>query len=227
MRRSTGDDQVSQDEQPIASGFLAIWSDIDPAAETDYLHWMTREHARERLGIPGFLAMRMFRALDSVQHRYFILYELLSPSVVDSAEYLARLNHPSAWSQRIMPQLRNFARGGGQVIAAFGSGRGGHVSALPICSEAVSSTAGIAAEIALHDRIASVRVLATDSSRTAVQTVEKGMRTGDRSFDCLLLVEGLDAVAVRAAIATAIQDRSHSSDPTIYQTVFSLDRGGM
>jgi len=93
-------------------GFLAIWSDIDAMAETDYLHWMTREHAIERVNIPGFLGMRMFRALQGDLPRYFILYEVETPDVVGSAAYLARLNSPTPWSQRIMPQLRNFIHRG-------------------------------------------------------------------------------------------------------------------
>src|SRR3954452_7470960 len=108
----------------VDSGFLAIWSDIDAAAETDYLHWMSREHAIERVSIPGFLAMRMFRALDVDARRYFILYELEHGGVVSGPDYLARLNQPTPWSQRIMPQLGNFARGGGHVAAAFGTVRG-------------------------------------------------------------------------------------------------------
>jgi len=217
---------VQQNEPAAGRGFLAIWSDIDPAAETDYLHWMTREHARERLGIPGFLSMRMFRALGRVERRFFILYELANASVVDSAEYLARLNHPSAWSRRMMPQLRNFVRGGGRVAAAFGSGRGGLVSASRLDAGAVPANAEIAAAIAAHDRISSVRVLVTDDGRTAVQTLEKGMRTEDRSFEGLLLVEGLEDAAIRAAIGASTQ-AGHASEPTIYQTVFSLDQGGV
>ena len=46
-------------------GFLAIWSDIDAEHETDYLHWLTREHTAERVGVPGFLAVRVFRARDA------------------------------------------------------------------------------------------------------------------------------------------------------------------
>ncbi len=36
------------------SGFLAIWSDLSPDDETDWAHWMMREHAIERLGVDGF-----------------------------------------------------------------------------------------------------------------------------------------------------------------------------
>jgi hypothetical protein len=35
------------------NGFLAIWSDVARGEETNYLHWLTREHTAERLGIPG------------------------------------------------------------------------------------------------------------------------------------------------------------------------------
>lgn len=211
----------------MGEGFLAIWSDIDPAAETDYLHWMSREHAIERVSIPGFLAMRMFRALDVDARRYFILYELDHAGVVGGPDYLARLNQPTPWSQRIMPQLGNFARGGGHVAAAFGTGRGGFVAPLRI--ESVGTAAEIAGTVVKQDRIASVRVLATDQAQTSIQTREKGMRSGDRSFDGLLLIEGLDVVAVQAALerASAKLRIEGVNDLTVYTTIFALDRRGI
>jgi hypothetical protein len=30
------------------AGYLAIWSDLAPQNETDWAHWITREHAAER-----------------------------------------------------------------------------------------------------------------------------------------------------------------------------------
>ncbi|NOJ47782.1 hypothetical protein [Bradyrhizobium archetypum] len=32
------------------AGYLAIWSDLAPQDETDWAHWITREHAAERVG---------------------------------------------------------------------------------------------------------------------------------------------------------------------------------
>ena len=46
------------------SGYLAIWSDLAPEHETDWMHWMTREHSAERVGVTGFLACRIFARLD-------------------------------------------------------------------------------------------------------------------------------------------------------------------
>src|SRR5437016_14150544 len=102
------------------TGYLAIWSDLAPEDETDYLHWMTREHAAERVGVEGFLAMRLFRAIGTPERRYFVLYELESADVVGGPDYLARLNAPTPWSQRIMPRLGNFVRGGGHIEASAG-----------------------------------------------------------------------------------------------------------
>ena len=85
------------------AGYLAIWSDLTPGDETDWAHWITREHAAERVGINGFLACRIFRALGTAVNRYFILYELEDEHTVGGTDYLARLNAPTPWSQRIMP----------------------------------------------------------------------------------------------------------------------------
>ena len=58
------------------AGYLAIWSDLTPQDHTDWAHWITREHAAERVGVNGFLACRIFRAQGLAVNRYFILYEL-------------------------------------------------------------------------------------------------------------------------------------------------------
>ena len=50
------------------NGFLAIWSDLAPEDETDWVHWMTREHSSERVRIEGFLGCRIFRARKLILH---------------------------------------------------------------------------------------------------------------------------------------------------------------
>ena len=112
--------------------FLAIWSDVEASKETDYLHWLTREHTAERVGVKGFLATRVFRALDTDIRRFFILYELEGPEVLSRPDYLARLDAPTPWSQRIMPLLGNFVRGGGRQVASTGTGQGGVIAAVPL-----------------------------------------------------------------------------------------------
>jgi hypothetical protein len=210
------------------SGYLAIWSDLAPEHETDWMHWMTREHSSERVGVEGFLACRIFRAFGLSVRRYFILYELENAAVVGGPDYLARLNAPTPWSQRIMPRLKNFVRGGGTVVASAGIGQGGYLAVLPF-EAADFDPAALVRELAQIDRIAAVRVLQTDTAQTSIQTREKSMRSADRSFGGLVLIEALDEPAARNAIAqlkTAVPafDTEAAGNLPLYSMLFGLHR---
>ena len=200
------------------SGFLAIWSDVKPEQETDYLHWLTREHTIERLSVDGFLAVRVYRSSLTNVRRYFIHYELRSPDVLGSAAYLARLNAPTPWSQRIMPILGNFVRGGGRVVAKAGTGRGCALAALKLDSLASIAGDALVDNIAKGDRIVAAALLETDQEQTSIQTREKSMRERDRSFAGLLLIEGLDEYAVSSAVGHL----NLPSFETTYAQVFDL-----
>jgi hypothetical protein len=211
------------------AGYLAIWSDLAPEVETDWAHWITREHAEERVGINGFLACRIFRALGTAANRYFILYELADENVVGGADYLARLNAPTPWSQRIMPQLGNFARGGGRIAASAGTGQGGIVAPLRLDAAPSFDAAAVTAELARLDRVIAARVLLTDIAKTSIKTSEKGMRANDGSFAALVLVEGLDQAAVRNALhhlrgKFSTEDAGAIDGLPLYRLVFSLPK---
>jgi hypothetical protein len=204
------------------AGFLAIWTDIAATHETDYLHWLTREHTAERVGVPGFLGVRMFRAVKEDPRRYFILYELASPEVVDSPAYLARLNAPTPWSSRMMPHLGNFKRGGGALGRMCGMGSGGVIAVGRLASP---GDAGPVEEqlprLASMDRICGARTLIVDPIRTTVPTQEKSLRGGDDAFAGLLMVEGYDQPAVAAAFRVA----GLAGDT--YAQVFSLSKAAL
>jgi hypothetical protein len=211
------------------AGYLAIWSDLTLADETDWAHWITREHAAERVGIEGFLACRIFRALGTAANRYFILYELADENVVGGPAYLVRLNAPTPWSQRIMPKLGNFARGGGRIAASAGLGQGGIVAPLRLDAAPSFDAATVTAELSRLDRIIAVRVLLTDIAKTSIKTNEKGMRSNDGSFAALLLIEGLDEAAVRAALhhaRKALPSEEHAAIDalSLYRFAFGLDK---
>jgi len=210
------------------SGFLAIWSDLSPEDETDWAHWMTREHSIERVRIEGFLACRIFRALGTAVNRYFVLYDLEKPGIVGDAEYLARLDAPTPWSQSMMPRLRNFVRGGGRVICTAGSGQGGVAAAIRLDAEPEWKPDAVCRELASFDRVVAARVMLTDLVPTSIQTREKRMRSEDSTFAGLLVIEGLDETSVRNALwrlrSLARQlDRRLTEEP-LYVTCFILDR---
>ncbi len=209
------------------AGFLAIWSDVERSNLTDYRHWLTREHTTERVTTDGFLANRVFRADRSDIERFFILYELQTPEVLDGPAYLARLNAPTPWSQRIMPQLGNFMRGGGAVIARAGRGEGCTIVALRL-ERLPESPKRLADDIAALDGIAAVQIGATDIARTSVPSVEKGMRKDEGVFAGLLLIEALDRPSLRSAVRKAAELAPEVlgdvGDPEIYQGIFALDK---
>jgi hypothetical protein len=177
-----------------ANGFLAIWSDIPSDYETDYLHWLMREHIKERLAVPGFLGVRVFRALLDGICRYLIIYDLQDGNVLASAPYLSRLNHPTPWSQRIMPRLSNFRRGGGWVQWKAGHGRGGFIAALAIEPRKGLPT-GLE-KLVSADRICAISFFETDLTSSGITTAEKQLRAGDEIFTGLIVLEGLDEKAV-------------------------------
>ncbi len=218
---------MTNDSTTSADGFLAIWSDVAPEIETDYLHWLTREHTQERLGVPGFRSVRVFRALGIEARRYFILYTLRDAAVLGSEAYLARLNAPTPWSQRIMPQLKNFARGGGRIVAQFGSGSGGTIAALRFDAALGPDLQRRAAELVTIDRVVAARLYETDPARTAIRTSEKGMRAGDTSFASLLMIETLDEPALRAAIDMLRPAVTVGEPTTAYATIFALQAGAL
>jgi hypothetical protein len=208
------------------AGFLAIWSDVEPKHLTDYRHWLTREHTTERVTTRGFLASRVFCMKHSGINRFFILYELESPEVLDGQAYLARLNSPSPWSQRIMPILGNFIRGGGVMAARAGRGEGSTVVALRI-ENLPKEPARLAADIADLDGIAAVQIGVTDLARTSVPTKEKGLRKDEGVFAGLLIVEALDEASLRAALRRinemAPDVVGDTGDAEVYQGMFALD----
>lgn len=208
------------------AGFLAIWSDVERKNLTDYRHWLTREHTTERVTTKGFLASRVFRADRNDIDRFFILYELEAPEVLDGAAYLARLNAPTPWSQRIMPLLGNFIRGGGVMTARSGRGEGSTIAAFRI-ERLPEQPQRLADAIAAFDGIAAVQIGATDLARTSVQTVEKGMRQNEAVFAGLLIVEALDESSLRGALRKAAELDpgllGNAAEPEIYRSIFTLD----
>ncbi|MGD4082632.1 hypothetical protein QT602_22620, partial [Xanthomonas citri pv. citri] len=145
------------------------------------------------------MSSRVFRAARDDINRFFILYELETPEVLDGAAYLARLNAPTPWSQRIMPKLGNFMRGGGVMVARAGRGEGATIMALRI-ETLPKHPQKLAEALVACDGIAAVQIGTTDEARTSVPTAEKGMRKDEGFFAGLLLIEALDVASLQGAL---------------------------
>src|SRR5205085_11415723 len=99
-------------------------------------------------------------------------------------------------------------------------------AAAPRCG---AFAATMTSELARLDRITAARVLLTDASKTSIKTNEKGMRSNDGSFAALMLIEGLDEAAVRAALhhaRKALPAEEHAAIDALplYRLAFSLPK---
>ncbi|MCK8665369.1 hypothetical protein M1M11_10790 [Pseudomonas azerbaijanoccidens] len=212
-----------------SKGLLAIWSTIAADVETDYLHWLTREHIFERVSVPGFLSGRVFKRRDSQPSQYFMLYELAEASVMSSPAYLARLNDPTPWTQRIMPRLMQFRRGGGSVDISGGhvGAHGSHLAiarfdgALP---DALTGSKGrqLVEALAELDWVVNVQMMTVQTDATAIATREKSMRSSQEGeFSGLLIIQALDHAALERAVSRAKELLMADNAFEIYELSFS------
>jgi len=106
------------------AAFLALWNDIDDAREAEYDLWHTVEHVPQRVGLPGFISGRRYRATGGTA-RYFTLYDVTASAVFESPHYLALINEPTPWSRSMRPSFRNVVRAVCRTQRSSGQGVGG------------------------------------------------------------------------------------------------------
>jgi hypothetical protein len=189
-------------------GFLAVWNDVQQEAEDEYNVWYRREHMPERVAVPGFLGGRRYIDWDRTFHRYFALYPTRTVGVLNSPEYLARLNAPSPWTQKMFPNLVNYVRGACRIVASRSEGIGGFMATIRLSlSDAArgletSPTAAAAAEIHGLDGVIGVHIGVVDPEVTATPSSEKQLRTAEGTFDAVVLIETISRRSAEEAMPT-------------------------
>lgn len=92
-------------------GLLLTLTEPPPAMEDEFNAWYDDEHLPERLAIPGFRSARRWVAEGRPgDGKYLATYELDSPEVLRSSEYLARFENPTPWSRRCLDRAVVFRR---------------------------------------------------------------------------------------------------------------------
>lgn len=184
-------------------GFLAIWCDMRQEDLEDYRNWLTREHIADRTTLPGFLGVRLFTAVDD-ETSHFILYATRDAGVFASPAYLDVLNHPSAWTRRIMPKFGPFDRASGEQLIKMGNGFGAFVAVSRLVTGNASNgrpdwKPALAQLSAIPD-VVSVRVYEVERRTTDIASAEKSMRSGkEGDFRYLLCVEAISVEGARSA----------------------------
>ena len=171
----------------LGQAAVAMWWDVAPEVRAEWEDWHTREHMPERLAIPGFLRGTRWVA-ESGAPSYFVLYEVENLATLAGGAYLERLNHPTPWSRKMMPQHRNMVRSLCAVRAGWGSGVSHALATIRFSKNAP----------ALPKRTGLTGAWLLESQPTPVApTVEQKIRGGDGSADRVLLVGGYDLEAIK------------------------------
>ena len=181
--------------------------DVQPEAIAEHDDWHTHEHLPERLSIPGFLRGTRWTARRG-QPRYFVMYEVADLRVLVAEPYLQRLNHPTAWTSKMMPHYRGMTRGLCNVVATFGHGLGTQALLVrfSLPAHAMALHAWLATDVlpALPARPGLGSVHLFEAAATPAMTNEQRIRGADAAYAHALLVTGYDGSALDALDAREI-----------------------
>jgi hypothetical protein len=87
-------------------GLLLTMTEPPPGAEAEFNAWYDGEHIAERLSISGFLSARRWEAdVKPGEGRYLATYELVSPAVLQTPEYLSHVGDNLWYDQEHAPKL--------------------------------------------------------------------------------------------------------------------------
>jgi hypothetical protein len=182
------------------TALIAIWYDLKPDNVDQFQRWHTQEHMPERLGVPGFLRGRRYMNWEQSQHVYFTIYEIAHIEVFRSPSYLARLNAPTEWSNRVQPCIMNFLRGPCENVLSLGSGTGGGIATARIriadAQSALTRSKLSAAALSLFGAsgITSVHLTRHELAWSELATSETALRpqSAQAVFDYILMLESID-----------------------------------
>ena len=94
-----------------ARGLLLTMTEPPPAMEEEFNAWYDEEHLPERLAITGFRSARRWVAdVAPGAGKYLATYELDSPGVLQSSEYLTRFEGATPWTHRCLGKTVLFRR---------------------------------------------------------------------------------------------------------------------
>jgi len=190
-------------------GAVAIWNDIAEAGRAEFYAWHLHEHMPERVGIPGFVRGRRYRAADAAtQPEFFTLYETTSFQVIQGSDYLSRLNEPTEWTRAATAHFQATTRSLTRVVASHGVGSGGAMltvrfdiaddtvrDVVPRLSSALEAAARL-------PRISGAHLLGSDVGMSGQRTAEsKDRKDLQAPARWVLLLEACDPGAFDAALA--------------------------
>src|SRR4051794_7138925 len=188
----------------LGRAVVAIWNDVALQGRDQFYEWHNHEHMPERVGIPGFLRGRRYRAVE-VAAEYFTLYEAENAAVLTGPHYLDRLNNPTPATRQVIPNyFRNMVRGVCNVGLSAGVGIGGSIVTLRFgcepgrTAELERHFAALLPGMAKMPMVAGMHLCVADASASTIQTAERRTH-GAAVPDWLVLIEGVTPQSASAA----------------------------
>ncbi|MCH7802292.1 MAG: hypothetical protein IIC24_12240, partial [Chloroflexi bacterium] len=86
------------------TALLMVWCDVPAEQEEEFNRWYNEEHLAERLSAPGFLNAARYEVVTNGP-KHLAVYELDSPSALETPEYLRFHEQPTEWSKRMSPNV--------------------------------------------------------------------------------------------------------------------------
>lgn len=188
-------------------GAIAIWNGISDEGRADFYAWHLSEHMPERVGIPGFLRGRRYRAADDkTDPEFFTLYETQTFEVTQGVDYLNRLNAPTPWTKRATAHFRTTSRSLARVVASFGVGSGGVLLTLrfDVADEESERNRllSMMMKVAAFPQVTGVHILKGDGEASGTRTAEsKDRKDIEQPARWVILIEACSVEALEGARA--------------------------
>jgi hypothetical protein len=160
----------------------------------------------ERVAVPGFRRGLRYVAVAG-SPKYMDLYEVDELATLTSRPYLDRLNDPTPWTRRALPNMRNNSRTLCRVVASCGgAGICGFLLTVQLAPERTRADAlrawlmdEILAQLGQRPGIIGAHLLEGDPAASRTGTEEKRLRAdADALADWIVLVGGYDPDALLA-----------------------------
>ncbi|PPA75387.1 hypothetical protein C4E15_14905 [Achromobacter spanius] len=214
----------------LGSAAIAMWWDIAPAWRSEFEDWHSHEHFPERMGVPGFRRGSRWVSAHGGEG-FFVMYELDGYDTLSSPAYLGRLNQPTPWSTKLMPQHRNMIRSQCRVLESVGGGLARYALTLRLSPRAGAQDAlrafvkAHAAACCVRPGISGAHLLMTQTPAIA-QTTEQAIRGArDGVADWIYIVNGYDINAVTACegeVRNAEELAMHADPAAAWSDIYCL-----
>ncbi|MGE8636070.1 MAG: hypothetical protein ACN6P8_21195 [Achromobacter piechaudii] len=214
----------------LGKAAIAMWWDIAPAWRSEFEDWHSHEHFPERMGVPGFLRGSRWISAHGGQG-FFVMYELDAYATLSSPAYLGRLNRPTPWSTKLMPQHRNMIRSQCKVLESVGGGLARYALTLRL-SPRDGGQDGLRAYLKAYADAACLRPgitgahLLMTQTPAIPQTTEQAIRGAkDGVAEWIYVVNGYEINAVAACegeLRTAEELALHAEPAALWSDIYCL-----